>query len=161
MVEFVTSNSSPPTPTNRVKNDIPKKTDAPEDADETLREMEASCDTPKKPIAFYLTFTGLIVAIFLYSLDATTLVVAIPYIAEDLGGSTLESFWASMSYILLVVLTQPLYTTFSDIFGRKPLLLAAFFFSALALSPLHLLTTWQLSLRVELFKVLVEGVLMY
>ncbi|ESZ96710.1 MFS transporter [Sclerotinia borealis F-4128] len=126
MVEFVISNSLPPM--DGVKSEISKKTDAREDADKTLRETEASCDTPKKPLAFYLTFTGLIVAIFLYSLDATTLAVAIPYIAEDLGGSTLESFWASMSYILLVVLTQPLYTTFSDIFGRKPLLLAAFFF---------------------------------
>lgn len=52
-------------------------------------------------------------------------------IAQDNNGTTLESFWASTSYILLVVVTQPLYTTFSEIFGRKrPLLVAYVFFFA-------------------------------
>lgn len=41
-------------------------------------------------------------------------------IAEQLNGTALESLWANISYMLCVVITQPLYTTISDTFGRKP-----------------------------------------
>src|SRR6266702_4717227 len=47
-------------------------------------------------------------------------------IAEQLNGTALESFWANISYMLCVVITQPLYTTISDTFGRKPPLYFAF-----------------------------------
>jgi multidrug resistance protein len=47
-------------------------------------------------------------------------------IAEHLNGTALESFWANISYLLCVVVTQPLYTTISDTFGRKPPLYFAF-----------------------------------
>jgi MFS family permease len=43
-----------------------------------------------------------------------------------MNGTTLQSFWASISYILCIVVTQPLYTTISDVFGRKPPFFAAF-----------------------------------
>ena len=51
-------------------------------------------------------------------------------ITEQLNGTTLQSFWASISYLLCIVVTQPLYTTISDVFGRKPPFLAAFLFFA-------------------------------
>lgn len=47
-------------------------------------------------------------------------------IAKQLNGTALESFWANISYMLCVVITQPLYTTISDTFGRKPPLYFAF-----------------------------------
>nr|POE61017.1 efflux pump fus6 [Quercus suber] len=50
----------------------------------------------------------------------------IQVIARELNGSTSESFWASLSFILLVAITQPLYTTFSDAIGRKIPLYIAF-----------------------------------
>ena len=49
-------------------------------------------------------------------------------IAEDLNGTSLESFWASISYLLAVAVTQPLYATLSDVLGRKPCLYAAYAF---------------------------------
>lgn len=45
-----------------------------------------------------------------------------------MGGTSLEAFWASLSFMLSVVITQPLYTSASDVLGRKPLLYAAFVF---------------------------------
>ncbi|KAI1126025.1 major facilitator superfamily domain-containing protein [Nemania abortiva] len=86
---------------------------------------------PKKSIAFRLSFLAIVVNLFLYALDATTLAVAAPAIASDLNGTSLESFWASILYLLAVVITQPLYAALSDIFGRKaPLYVAYVFFLA-------------------------------
>ncbi|RYP62764.1 hypothetical protein DL770_009536 [Monosporascus sp. CRB-9-2] len=80
----------------------------------------------KKPLAFWLAFSGLSIIAFLFALDATTLAVAVPSIAEQLHGTTLEAFWASIVYVLGVVVTQPIYTGVSDVFGRKPPLYFAF-----------------------------------
>lgn len=82
----------------------------------------------KKSVAFYLTFTAILVNLFLYALDATTLAVATPAIAADLNGTSLEAFWASISYLLAVAVTQPLYAALSDILGRKLCLYAAYAF---------------------------------
>lgn len=41
-------------------------------------------------------------------------------ITRDLEGTTLESFWASISFILGVAITQPIYVSVSDVLGRKP-----------------------------------------
>lgn len=135
----------------------------------------------KKSLAFHLSFIGISLIAFLFSLDATTQAVALPVslqvlfrvlgsrpspppppfhsphetswacrrrsirhppsqadadavilpptlfprsqvIAEQLHGTTLQSFWAGIAYLLGVVVTQPLYTAVSDVFGRKPTL---------------------------------------
>ncbi|KAI1154288.1 major facilitator superfamily domain-containing protein [Nemania diffusa] len=84
-----------------------------------------------KSIAFRLSILAIVINLFLYALDATTLAVAAPAIAADLEGTSLESFWASILYLLGVVITQPLYAALSDIFGRKaPLYVAYLFFLA-------------------------------
>ncbi|KAI3082088.1 hypothetical protein CBS147343_3031 [Aspergillus niger] len=62
----------------------------------------------KKPLSFHLAFVGLLFMVFIVSLDTTTLAVAIPIIARDLGGTTLESFWASTCFMLAVSVVQPL-----------------------------------------------------
>ncbi|KAK5998602.1 MFS transporter L2 [Cladobotryum mycophilum] len=105
--------------------------------DDRLR-VDALIDPPiegqrkkKKPLAFYLSFLAINIIVFVFSLDSTTLAVAIPSIAEQLHGTTLQSFWASISFLLAVVITQPLYTSLSDIYGRKPLLQIAFLFFAI------------------------------
>lgn len=82
--------------------------------------------TTKKPLAFYLGFLGLNINALVFSLDATSLAVAIPSTAKQLNGTALESFWANISYMLCVVITQPVYTTISDTFGRKTPLYVAF-----------------------------------
>ncbi|KAL9468331.1 hypothetical protein ACSS6W_010025 [Trichoderma asperelloides] len=83
--------------------------------------------TTKKPINFYLAFFAINIACFIFSLDSTSLSVAIPSIAEQLHGTTLQSFWAGIAFLLATVITQPLYTSMSDIYGRKPLFQIAFF----------------------------------
>jgi MFS family permease len=45
-----------------------------------------------------------------------------------LNGTSLESFWASISYLFAVAVTQPLYATLSDVLGQKPCLYAAYAF---------------------------------
>jgi hypothetical protein len=45
-----------------------------------------------------------------------------------LNGTSLESFWASISYLLAVAVTQPLYATLSNVLGRKPCIYAAYAF---------------------------------
>ncbi|KAJ3490404.1 hypothetical protein NLG97_g5791 [Lecanicillium saksenae] len=87
-------------------------------------------ETTKKPMAFHLSFAALQVMSFVYSLDATTLAVAIPTIADELGGTTLQSFWASISYLLAVIITQPLYSAVSNACGRQgPLYIALLLFT--------------------------------
>ena len=49
-------------------------------------------------------------------------------ITQDLRGTTLEAFWTNLSFILAIVITQPIYITISDVLGRKIPLYAAFLF---------------------------------
>ncbi|OOF98130.1 hypothetical protein ASPCADRAFT_513709 [Aspergillus carbonarius ITEM 5010] len=89
--------------------------------------LDASNLSLPKPWSFFLAFLALLLMVFLVSLDATTLAVAIPAITSELSGTTLTAFWASISFTLAVVVVQPIYTSVSDIIGRKLPLYAAFF----------------------------------
>ncbi|KAK4183711.1 major facilitator superfamily domain-containing protein [Podospora australis] len=84
-------------------------------------------DKLNKPIRFHLAFLSLLIMVFIVSIDATALAVAIPKVAEELNGTTLEAFWANISFMLTVTVVQPIYTSTSDVLGRKPPLYAAFF----------------------------------
>lgn len=86
---------------------------------------------PKKPLAFHLSFVCLSLLVLIVSWDAIVLSVAIPIIAKQLGGTTLESFWASIAYMLGVAVTQPLFASVSDVLGRKgPLYFSILLFAA-------------------------------
>ncbi|KAI6080944.1 MFS general substrate transporter [Hypoxylon rubiginosum] len=94
----------------------------------------------KKPLGFYLSFFAINILVFLFSLDSTSVAVAIPAIANELHGTTLESFWAGIAYFLGLVVGQPLYASISDVFGRKPPLYVSFLLftaGALAFSLAH------------------------
>ncbi|KAI0868537.1 MFS general substrate transporter [Hypoxylon argillaceum] len=75
--------------------------------------------TPKKPLAFYMSVFAICLMALITSWDATSLAIALPTITDDLHGTTLQSFWASTSFILGVTITQPIYVSVSDVFGRK------------------------------------------
>lgn len=49
-------------------------------------------------------------------------------IVHELNGTTLEGFWASISFLLAVVIVQPLYTSVSNVMGRKMPLYTSYFF---------------------------------
>lgn len=85
---------------------------------------------PKKTLAFHLSFVCLSLLVLIVSWDAIVLSVAIPIIAKQLDGTTLESFWASIAYMLGVAVTQPLFASVSDVLGRKgPLYFSIFLFA--------------------------------
>ncbi|KAK1749646.1 MFS general substrate transporter [Echria macrotheca] len=101
------------------------------DRDGTLILDQSHSPSAKKPFSFHMSFLALNIMVFIVSLDATILAVAIPEIAHELRGTTLTSFWASISFLLAVVVTQPLYTSTSDVLGRKiPLYIAFVLFLA-------------------------------
>ncbi|KAF7894973.1 hypothetical protein EAF00_006787 [Botryotinia globosa] len=85
---------------------------------------------PKKPLSFKLAFIGLAASMFVFQMDATSLGIALPTVAEGLHGESLQSFWANMSYTLCGLVMQPLWASISDVFGRKPsfYVCMAFFF---------------------------------
>jgi len=69
-------------------------------------------------------FAGLMVGMFLAALDQTIVATSIRTIADDLDGLSLQA-WATTAYLITATITTPLYGKLSDIFGRKPLFLAA------------------------------------
>ncbi|KAF1852049.1 MFS general substrate transporter [Cucurbitaria berberidis CBS 394.84] len=94
-------------------------------------ENHDSASRPGKPLAFHMSFIALLIMGFICALDATVLGVAIPSIVYELDGTTLEGFWASISFLLAVVIVQPLYTNISNVMGRMmPLYTSYFFFIA-------------------------------
>ncbi|KAF4632900.1 hypothetical protein G7Y89_g5221 [Cudoniella acicularis] len=74
---------------------------------------------PKRKLPFYMSNIFLGLLSLLIGMDATTLPVALPVIASQLHGTTFQSFWANISFILAVAVTQPLYSSVSDVLGRK------------------------------------------
>ncbi|KAF9428804.1 hypothetical protein BGZ94_000983 [Podila epigama] len=76
------------------------------------------------PKAAILLFIGLAMATFLASLDGTIIATALPKIASDFKAQSQMS-WVATAYLLTYNAFQPLYGKFSDIFGRKIMILFA------------------------------------
>lgn len=68
---------------------------------------------------FYMVFITLSIVTLAAALDATSLSVALPIIADALGGSAIEAFWSGTSFLLTSTVFQPVLASFSHIFGRK------------------------------------------
>ncbi|KAI1380414.1 MFS general substrate transporter [Hypoxylon crocopeplum] len=87
--------------------------------------IPASRSKTRKPFSFYMSVLALGMLSLITSWDATSLAIALPVITSELQGTTLESFWASISFILGVAITQPIYVSVSDVLGRKQPLYAS------------------------------------
>ncbi|OTB12110.1 hypothetical protein K445DRAFT_321366 [Daldinia sp. EC12] len=74
----------------------------------------------RNPLSFKLAFIGLAATLFVFQLDATCLGIALPTIASELKGSSLQSFWANLAYTLCGLVMQPVWAGISNAFGRKP-----------------------------------------
>ncbi|KAG0231410.1 hypothetical protein BGX31_005531 [Mortierella sp. GBA43] len=74
--------------------------------------------------AAILLFIGLAMATFLASLDGTIIATALPRIASDFKAQSQMS-WVATAYLLTYNAFQPLYGKFSDIFGRKVMIMFA------------------------------------
>jgi len=74
---------------------------------------------------FYLAFSGLAALSLVVALDGTSLSVALPVIAQDIGGKAIDAFWAGTSFLLASTVSLPIYAALSHIFGRKQITLIA------------------------------------
>ena len=74
--------------------------------------------------ALRTVFIALMLGMFLAALDQTIVSTALPTIVGDLGGLNHLS-WVVTSYLLASTVSTPLYGKLGDMFGRKPVFLAA------------------------------------
>jgi EmrB/QacA subfamily drug resistance transporter len=71
---------------------------------------------PKKQI--YITFAGVMLAMFLGALDQTVVGTAMPRIIADLGGFS-QYTWITTAYIITSAVAVPITGKLTDIYGRK------------------------------------------
>jgi EmrB/QacA subfamily drug resistance transporter len=74
--------------------------------------------------ALTTVFTALMLGMFLAALDQTIVSTALPTIVGDLGGLNHLS-WVVTSYLLASTVSTPIYGKLGDMYGRKPVFLAA------------------------------------
>ena len=65
---------------------------------------------------------AILLTLFLASLDQTVVGTALPRIITDLNGANLYA-WVVTAYLLTSTITVPIYGKFSDVFGRKAMLM--------------------------------------
>ncbi|KAE8422273.1 major facilitator superfamily domain-containing protein [Aspergillus pseudocaelatus] len=75
-----------------------------------------------------LIFLTLSILTMMVALDGTSISVALPIISRDLHGTAIEAFWAGTSFLLCSTVFQPTFASFSNIFGRRLMVLAAIMF---------------------------------
>ncbi len=66
--------------------------------------------------------SGLLLAMFLASLDQTIVATSLSTMAQDLNGWSLMS-WVVSAYLVASTVTTPIYGRLSDLYGRRPVLL--------------------------------------
>ncbi|MEV8084423.1 MDR family MFS transporter [Pseudarthrobacter oxydans] len=94
---------------------------------------------------------GLMLGMFLASLDQTIVSTSIYTIANDLDGLSLQA-WATTAYLITSTVSTPLYGKLSDIFGRRPLYLTAiviFLAGSLYAGSVHSMTELALARGVQ------------
>lgn len=90
----------------------------------TIKPAEDKTYTAMSHKSVMIIFAGLLMAMFLSSLDQTIISTALPTIAGDLGGVD-HIAWIITSYTLAITLVMPIYGKLGDQFGRKWLFVAA------------------------------------
>src|SRR5436190_17113429 len=88
-----------------------------------MQTITTTTDRPRDR-RFALTFTGLLLAMLLASLDQTIVSTALPTIVRDLGGID-DLSWVVTGYLLTATVSTPLWGRISDLYGRKRLFQAA------------------------------------
>jgi EmrB/QacA subfamily drug resistance transporter len=78
-----------------------------------------------------IVMVGVIMALFLASLNQTMVSTSMPRIVASLGGIELYS-WVFTAYMLASTVTVPIYGKLSDVFGRRPVLLVGMVLFVLA-----------------------------
>jgi EmrB/QacA subfamily drug resistance transporter len=81
-------------------------------------------EAPLAGRALATVFAALMLGMFLAALDQTIVSTALPTIVGDLGGLNHLS-WVVTSYLLASTVSTPIYGKLGDMYGRKPVFLAA------------------------------------
>jgi EmrB/QacA subfamily drug resistance transporter len=79
---------------------------------------------PMATSAIILLFVGLMIAMFMFSLNQTVLATALPTIVGELDGVD-QMLWVSTAFMLASTIMMPIYGKVGDLFGRKPLFMFA------------------------------------
>ncbi|RYP16105.1 hypothetical protein DL765_005306 [Monosporascus sp. GIB2] len=85
---------------------------------------EAEPEAQRTPLETNLIVAALCLALFLAALDMTIITTALPTITGEFG-SPLGYTWIGSAYLLANAVSVPSWGKISDIWGRKPILLAA------------------------------------
>ncbi|KAL8708329.1 MAG: hypothetical protein Q9220_006804 [cf. Caloplaca sp. 1 TL-2023] len=72
-----------------------------------------------------LIMLALCIAVFLAAIDTTIITTAVPTIATRFHASEADYTWIGSAYLLAAAASTPTWGKFSDIWGRKPILLTA------------------------------------
>jgi EmrB/QacA subfamily drug resistance transporter len=88
----------------------------------TVSQPDAPSSAQVAPQARGAILGAVLLVLFLSSLDQTVVGTALPRIVTDLQGNELYT-WVVTAYLLSSTITVPIYGKFSDVFGRKPMLL--------------------------------------
>ncbi|KUP28114.1 MDR family MFS transporter [Kocuria rhizophila] len=115
----------------------------------TATRATSSPPVDEKPPHLGLLFASLMVVMLLASLGQTILSTALPTIVGDLGGVDHMS-WVITGFILASTVMMPVYGRISDLFGRKPVLIAAIvlFIAGSALGAAAESMSWLITARV-------------
>src|SRR5260221_10305510 len=76
------------------------------------------------PAEIVTIMSGLMLALFLASLDQTIVATSLSTMARDLDGWQLMP-WMVSAYLITSTTTTPIYGRLSDLYGRRPVLLVA------------------------------------
>jgi len=98
-------------------------------AEQVQPQTETAAVTGPQPLAFsrneiVSVLSGLMLAMFLAGLDQTIVATSLSTMARDLQGWALMS-WVVTAYLVASTVTTPIYGRLSDIYGRRPVLLAS------------------------------------
>ncbi|PYH90959.1 MFS general substrate transporter [Aspergillus ellipticus CBS 707.79] len=91
----------------------------------TLPSVSSEEIAPRKSFQFKLTVVFLSLVTLVASMDAVIVGSSLCAIAENLHTTSIEAFWVGTAFLLAQTITIPFYGAISEIFGRKPPILAA------------------------------------
>lgn len=83
--------------------------------------LKSEAPRPNDSIAFRASFSGVVLAVIVSSLDQNIVAVALPRIASELGGISYIS-WIVTAFLLSATIAAPIYGKLSDIYGRRRML---------------------------------------
>ncbi|KAI1099537.1 MFS general substrate transporter [Jackrogersella minutella] len=100
-------------------------TSSPAELTKPKQEKEEENDEELSPTATFLLLLSLGVSTFIAAIEQTIVATAVPTIAKSFQATELEYAWIGTAYLLPAAAATPPWGKLSDIFGRKPILLAS------------------------------------